>query len=207
MTHKYLVIWDWDNTLADTRAAVKAGLQDVARHYNLPDITDADILNVMTCHRGAFWQNNFKERVPIAIDYYVKSYCTHTDMVRPFNQTIEVLEFVKSMGIPQVVLSNKNEVALIDEVEKQGLTHYFEMIQGTNSPLGKPEPEFVAPILDKFNPEQVILIGDGISDMLMAQNIGAIGIMVHQPDKSLPFTHDCATLGEVKQILSALLTK
>ncbi len=205
MEKNTLIIWDWDNTLANTRPAVKAGLQDVVRHYNLPPLTDADILNVMTSHRGAFWQNHFGEKVPEAIDYYVSAYRTHTDLVCPFEQTIDILNFVKNLDIPQVILSNKHERALIEEVHAQGLSDYFAVIQGTNSSLGKPEPAFVAPILTKFNPERVILIGDGISDMLMAQNINAIAIMVHQPDKSLPFTYDCANLFEVKKQLTVLL--
>ncbi len=207
MNNKWLIIWDWDNTLANTRPAVKAGLEDVVRHYGLPALTDADILNVMTSHRGAFWQNNFGENVPHAIDYYVASYMTHTDLVKPFENTIEVLEYVKNLNIPQVILSNKNEVALAEEVQLQGLSDYFSIIQGTNSPLGKPSPEFVAPILKKFNPKKIILIGDGISDMLMAQNINAISIMVHQPDKSLPYVYDCETLSEVKKQLAVLLSE
>ncbi len=205
MQNKYLIIWDWDNTLADTRAAVKAGLQDMLKSYGLSELTDADIVNVMTSHRGAFWQSRFGENVPQAVDCYVAAYRTHSDLVTPFPDTVEVLEYIKNLNIPQVILSNKNEVALIEEINFQGLTHYFDIIQGTNSPLGKPEPSFVEPILTKFNPEKIILIGDGVSDMLMAQNINATAIMVHQPDKSLPFTYDCETLTEVKKQLTEIL--
>lgn len=202
---KKLVIWDWDNTLADTRSAVRAGLQDVVRHYELPDITDKDVLNVMTCHRGAFWQNNFGEKVSEAIAYYVKSYSQHGDLVCLFPETIDILQYIQNKNIPQIVLSNKNENALIEEVKCQGVRDFFAAVQGTNGPLGKPDIEFVKPLLNRFQPDEVFLIGDGISDMLMAQNMGATSIMVHQPNKEWPHHYDCDTLSEVARILEQLL--
>lgn len=205
MKNDYLIIWDWDNTLADTRMAVRAGLEDVVQFYGLPHITDADVLDVMTAHRGLFWQKNFGERVPEAVDYYVKRYRTHGNLVHLFPDTIEILEFVMRTRIPQIILSNKYEGALIEEVERQGVRDYFSRIQGTVGALGKPEKAFVLPLLKEFEPQKVILIGDGISDMLMAQNMGATAIMVHQPNKTLPHHYDCETLSDVKQHLERLL--
>lgn len=205
MSNDCLIIWDWDNTLADTRMAVRAGLEDVAQFYGLPRITDEDVLNVMTSHRGAFWQKNFGERVPEAVDYYVKCYRTHGNLDHLFPDTIETLDFVKETGIPQIVLSNKYEEALMEEVKRQGIEFYFSRIQGTVGSLGKPEKAFVLPLLKEFKPQKVILIGDGISDMIMAQNMGATAILVHQENKLLPHHYDCETLSDVKQRLKKLL--
>lgn len=205
MENNCLIIWDWDNTLADTRMAVKAGLQDVADFYGLPPITDRDVLNVMTSHRGLFWQKNFGENVPEAIEYYVKSYRTHGNLVKLFPDTKQALDYVRVKHIPQIVLSNKHEGALLEEVERQGVASYFARIQGTTGPLGKPDKAFTAPILDQFKPKKVILIGDGISDMLMARNMGARSILVHQPDKTLPHEFDCETLTSVCQIIDTVL--
>ncbi len=205
MKNDYLIIWDWDNTLADTRMAVRAGLEDVAQFYRLPRITDEDVLNVMTSHRGLFWQKNFGERVPEAVDYYVKCYRTHGNLVRLFPDTIETLEFVKKTGVPQIVLSNKYEEALIEEVERQNIGFYFSRIQGTVGPLGKPEKAFILPLLKEFEPRKIILIGDGISDMMMAQNISATAILVHQLNKTLPHHYDCETLTDVRKRLEKLL--
>ncbi len=207
ITMSKLIIWDWDNTLADTRKAVWAGLQDLVRFYNLPDITEADVLNVMTSHRGNFWQQRFGENIPQAVEFYVQAYRQHTDLVQPFPQALELLTAVQEKNIPQVILSNKNEPALLEEVEKQGLISYFSMIKGTVDFLGKPDVNFVKPILEKFSPKQVILIGDGISDMLMAQNIGAISILVHQPNRNLPHTYYAETLSDVQKYLESLLNE
>lgn len=205
MNKQTLIIWDWDNTLANTKQAVFLGLQDVAAHYGLEPITSADVANVMGSHRGDFWQRNFKEKIPEAVAYYVSRYRQHSSAVKLFNDTEAVLNFVHTKELPQVVLSNKYEPALKEEVEAQGVTGYFDFIQGTNSPLGKPDKAFVQPLLEKINPERVILIGDGVSDMLMAQNMGATAIMVHQFDPQLPYHYYCDTLSEVQVCLEGLL--
>ena len=205
MQNDYLIIWDWDNTLANTRPAVRAGLEDVAQFYGLPAITDSDVLNVMTSHRGVFWQRYFGANVPEAIAYYVKCYRKHTDLVKLFPETVNILTYVKELKQPQIVLSNKYEEALIEEVAHQGVISYFNAIRGTIGPLGKPDKSFVSDLLERFEPRNIILIGDGISDMLMAQNIGATSILVHQPDKTLPHNYDCETLSDVLKKLNILL--
>ncbi|MBE6455121.1 MAG: HAD family hydrolase [Alphaproteobacteria bacterium] len=201
-----LIIWDWDNTLMNTRPAVTEGLQDVCRFYQLPDITPADVLNVMTNHRGDFWQRNFGENVPQAVARYVEYYRSHMDMVKPFDQTESVLNFIRSLNLPQIILSNKNHESLVEEVKRHQLDEYFEVIQGTNGPLGKPDVAFVAPHLNLFKPERIILIGDGVSDMLMAQNLNAEAILVHQPDNTLPHHHYCENLSDVLSVLKTLLS-
>lgn len=200
-----LIIWDWDNTLADTRRAVRAGLQDLVSFYRLPNITDEDVLNVMTSHRGDFWQKRFGDNIPQAVDFYVQAYRQHADLVQPFEQTTSLLNYIRQKNIPQVILSNKNETALLEEVERHGLSSYFSIIKGTVDFLGKPDVLFVKPILEQFLPDKVILIGDGISDMLMAQNMGAVSILVHQPNRNLPHTYYAETLSDVKKYLEYLL--
>ena len=106
-----------------------------------------------------------------------------------------------------VILSNKNHEALVQEVKDKGVFSYFEMVQGTKGPLGKPEKEFADPILTKLNPQKIIFIGDGQSDMLMAQNLGATSILVHHFDNEVPFDYYCETLKEAQTLVQKLLSK
>lgn len=199
-----LIIWDWDNTLMNTKPAVEAGLRDVIALYGQAPLTPEEVVNVMTEHRGAFWQKRFKDHVPEAIEHYVRFYLQHLDLPQVFEKTVAVLEAVKAHHIPQVVLSNKNHDALIEEVEKQGLSAYFDAICGTVGPLGKPDLLFVEPLLKRFNPQKVILIGDGLSDCLMAQNMGATFILVHRADSDMPCDYACPTLNDVLPLLEKI---
>lgn len=203
-----LIIWDWDNTLMNTRPAVKAGLQDLVNHHQLEPITDADVFNVMTSHRGDFWKARFGDNIPDAVAYYVQCYQQHADLVQPFEHTLNILNCVRENNIRQVILSNKNHASLVQEVARHQLTNYFDAILGTSGPLGKPDKAFVEPILEKFNPSKIVLIGDGISDMLMAQNINATAILVHRPDATdLPCHFSCETLKDVEAVLTTHIFK
>lgn len=203
---KTLVLWDWDNTLADTAGAVRKGIDDTADFYNVPRLTDAELKSLMTTHRGEVWHKYFKGSVLDAIEYYVSRYVLYSHETVLFPQAHEVLDFVQSRGAVQSILSNKNHDALVEEVRAKGVDGYFNEILGTNSDLGKPEVAFAKPVLDKVKPEKIIFIGDGVSDILMGKNIGATTILVHrQKSEDLPYDFHAETLGDVLKILQKLL--
>lgn len=201
---RVLVIWDWDNTLMNTKPAVMAGLQDVAAFFGQQPVTEEEVVNVMTHHRGAFWQNRFGDQMVSAIDYYVSKYQDYLELVCPFEKTTAVLKAVQEKHIPQVLVSNKNHESLIKEVARHKLSSYFAAILGTKDFLGKPDPLFIQPILQQFCPDEIILIGDGQSDMELARNIGATAILVHRSESDLPYDYNCVDLGEVLSVLQKI---
>lgn len=203
---KTLVIWDWDNTLADTREAVKAGLNDTLKHYGFPPVTPQEVVAVMGTHRGNFWHDRFAD-VPAAVSYYVSCYRKYTSAVRLFEDSLPVLNFIKEHGVLQVLVSNKDISALVDEVKEKRACAYFDVVLGTSSPLGKPEKAYVQPILDKYNPEKIIVIGDGESDMKLAQNIGATGILVRHFNPELPHDYFFKDFKELPNFLASKFFK
>ena len=209
---KTLVIWDWDNTLCNTKDAVLKGLNDTIEHFNSTPVEEGEVINVMTRHRGAFWTKRFplekiyeRPSLPEAIEYYVSCYQKYSNETSLFEDAKATLSFLKQCQIPQVILSNKNHDALVKEVKDKGVFDYFEIVKGTQGPLGKPDKEFAADIIDQLKPGKIIFIGDGHSDMLMAKNIGAIPILVHNLDIELPYDYFCSTLFETGIVLTWLL--
>ena len=209
---KTLVIWDWDNTLCNTKEAVLKGLNEMVQHFNAPSVHENEVINVMTKHRGEFWQKRFplekidaRPSIPEAVEYYVSCYQKYSGETALFDDALGVLRFLKENNIPQVVLSNKNHDTLVKEVKDKGVYDYFQQVQGTSGPLGKPDKEFADDIIDAIKPDRIIFIGDGHSDMLMAQNIGAIPILVHHLDIELPYDYFCSTLFEAGIVLTWLL--
>lgn len=211
---KTLIIWDWDNTLANTKPAVIKGLNDTMAHFGFDMVTDADVKNVMTRHRGEFWTQKFplekegdKPTLEEAIAYYVSCYQKYSSETVLFEHATDILNFFQSNNIPQVILSNKNHQALVKEVTDKGVFDYFYLVRGTQGPLGKPEKAFIQDVLDDLKPEQIIVIGDGESDMLLAKNLSATAFLVHNLDTSLPADYKCKTLFEVGINLTEALHK
>lgn len=209
---KTLVIWDWDNTLCNTKNAVLKGLNDTVQHFNSTPVKEEEVINVMTRHRGAFWTSRFplekideRPSLPEAIEYYVSCYQKYSNETALFDDALAVISFLKQCQSPQVILSNKNHEALVKEVKDKGVFDYFDIVKGTKGPLGKPEKEFALDIIEAIKPDKIIFIGDGHSDMMMAKNIGAIPILVHHLDSELPYDYFCSTLFETGIVLSLLL--
>ena len=209
-----IVIFDWDNTLCNTKNAVHKGLDDTMKHFGFPPVNEEDILNVMTRHRGACWQSKFplepqegKVSLPEAIEFYVSAYRSYTSETTLFEEALPFILWLKEQKIPMVILSNKNHEALVQEVKDKNVFDYFDIVQGTKGPLGKPELEFAKPILNQLNPKKIIFIGDGQSDILMAKNLNATSILVHHLDQEVPYDYYCPTLKEAHALVQNLLLK
>ena len=204
---KYVIIWDWDNTLADTKKAVLEGIKDVARHFNLPDITEADLKNVMTAHRGEFWQRSFGDDLMRGINYYIAAYPKYSHLVALFDSTLQTLGYIKERQIPQIILSNKAHQNLIKEVEESGVASYFVRIVGSDEIRGgKPALKFARYALNGIDYDEIILIGDGLSDMLMAEALGAISICIGDNVPSdIVCRYKANTMEDVLPILKEIL--
>lgn len=207
---KTLIIWDWDNTLADTHQAVRAGLQDIVTHFNLSPLTDADVRNVMSAHRGDFWKRNFGQDIMPAIEYYLERYPCHNDRVVLFPMAKEILKWVHDHGVAQIILSNKWHETLQIECERSGVMPYLTRLVGSDEIHGaKPSVAFAQHALQGLTYDNIILIGDGGSDMEMAANLGATAVWLKHDDinEELPHTVLTHSLAEVFAYLKESLKK
>lgn len=204
----YLIIWDWDNTLADTHDAVNAGLQQVALHFNLPPVTEDEVRNVMSQHRGTFWHHHFGDDIMPAVTYYMAHYPEHNDVVKLFSGATDILAYVQERGAQQIILSNKKHNTLVDECTRLGVMPYFARVIGSDEINGaKPSLEFSTYALQGLSYDKIIVIGDGESDMKMAENLGATAVWVKHETitEELPHTVLTHSLDEVFEYLKKVL--
>ena len=202
---KPLVIWDWNNTLVDKMEASFLAMQDVAHHYGVPPVSRDEMMTVIGTHRE-YWQMTFGDKEEEAVHYYLKQYGTYRDTICIIDGAQDVLDFVRSKNVPQIILSNEDETLLFPETEYTHLKSYFDYIQGSMDEHAKPEKAFAEKALKHFDYDQLILIGDGLSDMQMADVLGATSICVfNNVPQTVKTNYRCASLSEVQIILSQLL--
>lgn len=203
---KTLIIWDWNNTLVDTMEASFLAMQDVASYYDVPAVSRDEMMTVIGTHRD-YWQTTFGEKEEEAVHYYLNRYATYRDTIQVIDGAQDVLDFVRSKNISQIILSNEDETLLFPETEYTNLKSYFDYIQGSVDEHAKPETEFAEKALQHFDYEHLILIGDGLSDMQMADVLGATSICVfNNVPNTVKTDYRCASLKEVKQVLEYLLS-
>lgn len=184
---RYLIVWDWDNTLMDTTKAVELALNDTMAHYHLPPATRAELLDVMGNHKGAFWIRHFPTKIDEAFAYMMSCFSVYHKNAFLFKQAQEILSFVQAQDIQQIVVSNKPQSLLEEEVCQTKTDSFFAGIVGTKllSDDKKPYASFGAQVLRALQYDKLIVIGDGEADMLYAQNIGATGVYVQLPENKV----------------------
>lgn len=202
---KWLVIWDWNNTLVDTMQASFLAMQKVAHHYHVPLVSKDEMMNVIGSHRD-YWKKTFGDCEEEAVHYYLKCYENYRSSIRVIDGAEDVLSFVQAKSIPQIILSNEDVSLLIPETHYTKLNHYFDGIQGTIDAHGKPELAFAQKALQGFEYDRLILIGDGVSDIQMAHALNAVSICVFDyVPKDIRVDYRCATLFDVQQVLQEIL--
>lgn len=173
---KTVIIWDWDGTIINSAPITKRALQDMAKKYNQPDITDADVFEVNHNFK-AFWVQAFKDDFKQPVLYFL-------DRLQFYNQQMQLeifpgilptLEWIKQQNITQLVVSNKPQHLLDDECDKAHLRSYFARVVGRKLDTyeQKPDVTYGHRALQGINYDTLIVIGDGIQDMTFARNLGA----------------------------------
>lgn len=204
---KTAVLWDWDNTLINTKGVILKALGDVTEKFGLPPVTFDQVRSIMGTYRGAYWQA-FGDKMEEALAFYLNRYALYADAAHPFPGSAQVLDFVKGQGALQFVVSNKRQDLLNKEVERIGWQGLFDGVQGTGPAHdSKPHKSFADAVLSGYNPSRLIMIGDGESDMFFARNIGACAVLVHNITGTREWPHDvfCSDLKDVLRVLKEWL--
>ena len=88
---------------------------------------------------------------------------------------------LKSLGIPLVVITNKNEILAVELLKQLGLADYFSLILGGDSlPEKKPSPlplQHAAEVLG-IDPANMIMVGDSRNDIIAAKAAGCLSVGV-----------------------------
>ena len=171
------VLFDWDNTLADTWAIIHEALHvTFTTMGHKPWTVEETKQNTHFSLRDAF-PKMFGERWEEARDIYINTFLkVHLEKLNILPQAEEVLKFLRTAGLFMGVVSNKTGRYLREEVTYLGWDKYFDVVIGaTDAESDKPS---AAPLLlalkdSGIKPsEKVWMIGDAITDIECAFNAG-----------------------------------
>lgn len=196
MSRPDIILWDWDNTLLDSRKVAEKALKQLGKETGL-SITSDDVSEVIGGHLVDFWYRNYGPDPIPYIRKFIAYYRKNASEAQLFPETRDVLSWVQRQNIPQIIVSNKNQEILVQEVQRFGIGSYFRDVFGTiNQGPGKPSREFAERALGLNWPKHILMIGDGESDMAFAKTIGAFGVFIGQK-KSFPCQKKVSDLTEV----------
>ena len=182
-----MILYDWDNTLADSWRAVLAGMNAALRAHDMEDWT----LEQMKKRARLSMRDSFptifgEDRWEAARDlFYAGFEAAHIRELKALDGAGALLETVAGRGIPQSVVSNKQGPFLRAEAAHLGWDPHFHALVGAgDAPKDKPNPEPVALAMRDTGIAQdaaVWFVGDAYVDIAIARNTGLTPILIH-PD-------------------------
>ncbi|MBP8045732.1 MAG: HAD hydrolase-like protein, partial [Neisseria sp.] len=141
--HVQAVAFDLDGTLCDSVPDLAAAANATRAHMGLPPLPAhivesyvgdglANLVHrVLTDKRDEEAPQNEWEQ---GFSFFIRYYRDHlSDFTRPYPETEAGLILLKTLGIPLVVITNKNEMLAVELLKQLGLADYFSLILGGDS--------------------------------------------------------------------------
>ena len=207
------VLFDYDGTLMDTNELVLQSWQHTFRtlrgHEEDPDFIRSTFGEPLVMTLAKLFPE-----VPVekSLDIY-RTYqrSVFTDFAEVFPGMLELLEALKTKGCKMGLVTSRTKDTTWAGLKHYGMDKYFDaVITAGDTDRHKPDPEPILITLEKLgsSPEESLMIGDTMFDLLCAQNAGVKNVMV---DWSVTMTAEeksqadyiIKTADELLQILEA----
>ena len=164
-------IWDLGGTLLDNYQTSATAFQEVLlEDFGINVAYDAvyDALRVST----EFAVSQFAAGLPDFTTIYKKREAQTLTKPGLFPDAERVLATIVQNGHRNFMISHRNDQVL-EILETAGIAAYFtEVVTSSNGFARKPSPDSIHYLLDKYAPEQPVMIGDRDIDILAGQNAG-----------------------------------
>ena len=172
------IIFDFDGTILDTAPGIVAAMKEIFLKKNLP-VPEEEVLKskIGLTSRNAYAALGFCEQeLDSTVDTYREIYRKYIfTKSKPFDGMVDVLHGLAEQGVSLAVASNRSQPGLDKLVENFNLTGLFQYVVSTDDvERPKPEPEMLNVIFDKYGvaPEEVLMVGDTVNDILSGVNAG-----------------------------------
>ena len=191
LEHVQAVAFDLDGTLCDSVPDLAAAAQAMCAHLGLPVLPTQTVESYVgdgiskLVHR-VITNDREKEADPEIWEkgfvFFMQYYREHlSDFTHPYPETEAGLGLLKSLGIPLVVITNKNEILAAELLKQLNLDDYFSLVLGGDSLTEKkPSPlplQHAAEVLG-IDVANMLMVGDSKNDILAAKAAGCFSVSV-----------------------------
>ena len=182
-----LYILDFDGTLADTGAVIRASMHRALADLGLPDATDAACTATIGLPLSAGFARLFPDASADLAERYVATYRRHFDelnvpgAVPLFPGVADALAALRARGVRLAVASSRHRRTLDVFVRNLGLDGLLDLvIGGEDAPRAKPDPAPALEVLSRLGADasSAAVVGDTAYDIEMGRNAGCHTIAV-----------------------------
>jgi phosphoglycolate phosphatase len=173
-----LVAFDFDGTLADTRAAIVATALQTLRELELGPVPEALFVTLIGLPlREAFLGAGVHDAAADACcDRYRACFPAHAGRIALFPAVRECLAELSAGGVSMGIVSSRGRASLHALVERLEIGAHFRAVLGDEDAVQKkPGPELVLKLAESVgvSPDRVLVVGDTTYDIEMGHAAGA----------------------------------
>lgn len=202
------IIWDFNGTiLNDVDTGIDA-VNAVLSKYGKPTIDDVDYYREKFCFPVIDYYDSIgleRENFDIYAPAWFHEYSIREPHAPVFEGVIETLDFFKSNGYKQYLLSATERSMLKKQTDRLRITGYFSELIGQDTIEAHGKIGEAIAFVNRTKPKKVLLIGDTLHDFEVASAINADCFLLaygHQDRKRLEST-GCKVFNGIKDVLRA----
>lgn len=185
-----LIVFDWEGTLSDTLGQIVHILLEEARKLNLKivDVNEARqaIVHGLNIAVEKLFPDINKDMTQKLLQAIQQTYVTRPNEEYLIPGALEFVEMLKDRNIKLAIATNRNKSSLIKALKSTDLEDYFSLTRCHGECPPKPSPVMLNEIMEVCNiqPKEVLMIGDSVSDITMANiaKVDAIGVNFYDED-------------------------
>ena len=171
------VIFDLDGTLTQTNELIFASFNHVAGKYLQRTYSPPEIVSLFgPPEEVAIERIVGSERLDDAMDDFYAFYeQNHLHLARLHEGIRDVLDFLKGHGVLLAIFTGKGTRSTVITLEQIGIKQYFDLIvTGNDVVRHKPSSDGIRKVMNRFDlrPEEVLMVGDAVSDVKAAREAG-----------------------------------
>ncbi len=177
MANIKLLVFDWDGTLADTTQMIVDSMQNAINQVKLPERNTQQVREIIGLGLIEAALKLFPDLPEDKINPLLDAYRGHyISMARGntslFPKVIETLEYFKMNNYFMAIATGKSRKGLINSLAETGISDYFDTTRCADETFSKPHPQMLHEIMQEMDklPDETVMIGDSLHDVLMAQN-------------------------------------
>lgn len=206
----HTVIWDFNGTVLDDRAASTEAVNQMMARRALGSITEEWYAANLIMPLEAFYESvGFDmgaEKIECLSEEFQRE-CAKVE--RPiFPEVRAALEALRQKGYRQLLFSSLHQSILEEQASARGISSYFEKIMGrSDRSLGSKEEAARAYLEQEgIDPKSVLFVGDLTTDWEMAEYVGSPCVLIpkgHQDYARLSST-GAAILKDASELMAFL---
>lgn len=170
-----MVAFDLDGTIGNTIPMCIRAFQQAVTPYTQRKLSKKEVIQTFGLNEEGMIKcvvtnDNWEKALN---DFYVIYKEEHTSCPRPFDGIIELIRELKANSIPTVLITGKGEKSCFITLKQFGMETCFDKIE-TGSPEKNRKPEAIKELLvkTKLHSDEIVYIGDTISDIKSCNEVG-----------------------------------